>query len=120
MVSGGKVDMAANRIFRTQKRLDSKKFTFSAEHDEEVIKMLVKKTTENNQWLFLSPFTFDTWYLILFTVIAIGPILYFVNANSRYYEPLTSAPLAKACSERSTALGKRHLFACLIKSAQLS
>lgn len=86
VIADGKADLAANRVYRTLKRLRAQQFTFTTEYDEDVIKMLVKKTTENNEWLFLSPFTSDTWYLLLFMVMLVGPTLYLVNSRSRYYE----------------------------------
>ena len=86
LIAENKIDLAANGFYRTRTRINSKLFTFTRAYDEEVTKMLVKKTEENHRWLFMTPFTYDTWYLLLMTVILIGPLLYWVHRSAKYYE----------------------------------
>lgn len=86
LITENKIDLAANAFYRTPTRLRSKLFTFTNAYDEEVVKMLVKKTPENNQWLFLTPFTYDTWYCVLLSVVLIGPLLYYVHKKAKYYD----------------------------------
>uniref|UniRef100_A0AAN0N6H9 Ionotropic receptor 93a n=1 Tax=Polyphagotarsonemus latus TaxID=1204166 RepID=A0AAN0N6H9_9ACAR len=85
MIAKKKIDLAANGIYKTKQRVRSKIFTYTIPYDEEVIKVLVKKTPENDEWLFLTPFTYDTWYAVLLSVVLVGPLLYWVNKSSKYY-----------------------------------
>lgn len=86
LIAEKKIDLAANGFYRTPTRLRSKLFTFTSAYDEEVVKMLVRKTAENHRWLFMTPFTYDTWYLVLLSVILIGPLLHWVHGSAKYYD----------------------------------
>lgn len=48
--------------------------------------MLVKKTDEDHQYLFLAPFTAPAWLSIMATVLLMGPFLWLVHRSSKYYE----------------------------------
>ena len=86
LIADKKIDLAANGFYRTPTRVRSELFTFTFAYDEEVVKILVKKSEEDNRWLFMTPFTYDTWYTVLVTVVLIGPLLYYVHRSSKYYD----------------------------------
>lgn len=35
---------------------------------------------------FIRSFTYDTWYLVLLSVILIGPLLHWVHNSAKYYD----------------------------------
>ncbi|OQR71097.1 hypothetical protein BIW11_01565 [Tropilaelaps mercedesae] len=59
---------------------------FTVAFDEAPYKFLVPKPQPNYKYLFLDPFTWDTWLAVLGTVLIIGPILWCVHINSKFYD----------------------------------
>ena len=82
--SFGEIDMTGNAMFKTAER--GKKGRFSTSFGLTEIIILMKKTKEDTRYLFLSPFTWDAWLLIVFIVAGMGPVLWIVNRSSSYYE----------------------------------
>jgi len=64
-VKDGLVDIAANGYWRTQDRMSAVHFTFP--FDKEEMAMMIQKTSEDHKYLFLTPFTWDVSYFLLYS-----------------------------------------------------
>ncbi|XP_054158480.1 ionotropic receptor 93a-like, partial [Oppia nitens] len=83
-VNRSKVRIGANGYWRTVDRMDAVDFTFPFDYEE--MSMMLQKTSEDHKYLFLTPFTWDAWLSILFTVVLMGPLLWIVHRSSKYYD----------------------------------
>lgn len=64
----GKVDLAANGIWKTNSRVSSGKFIFLSAYDVDTVSLVVKKQPEDEKWLFICPFT-----------LGVSSSLFFIN-----------------------------------------
>ncbi|KAG8201455.1 hypothetical protein JTE90_024325 [Oedothorax gibbosus] len=80
----GEVEFAAQCFYLTSDRLEVVNFTTSL--DELSYAILLRRPQQEHKYLFLAPFTNDTWIAVFITVLLIGPILYIVHKCSFYYE----------------------------------
>nr|QHA94735.1 ionotropic receptor 93a-3 [Pardosa pseudoannulata] len=78
------VEMAAQLFFITPERLDAVNFSMAVE--ELAYALLTKRPEQEHRYLFLAPFTNDTWICVFITVALIGPILYLVHRGSYFYK----------------------------------
>lgn len=58
-LAAGDVDLIANGAWKTPSRINTDYFEFLFPHDVEMVDILVKKTPEDDAYLFLAPFTVD-------------------------------------------------------------
>lgn len=58
-LASGEIEIAANGIWKTPSRVKSGLYEFFFPYDVDVVGLVVKKTPEDNEWLFLTPFTVD-------------------------------------------------------------
>ncbi|XP_003743737.1 ionotropic receptor 93a [Galendromus occidentalis] len=78
------IDVALYDFTPTPDRQEAVNFTVA--FDESPYKFLVPKPKPNYKYLFLDPFTWDTWLAVLGTVLIIGPVLWCIHINSKYYD----------------------------------
>ncbi|XP_035221212.1 ionotropic receptor 93a-like isoform X2 [Stegodyphus dumicola] len=83
-IINGEVDFAAQTFILTPERLGVVNFTGAV--DESSYALLTKRPQQEHKYLFLAPFTNDTWICLFVTVALIGPILYLIHKGSSYYE----------------------------------
>ncbi|GFT87627.1 ionotropic receptor 93a [Nephila pilipes] len=80
----GEVEFAAQCFYLTPDRIEVVNFTTSL--DELSYALLTKRPEQEHKYLFLAPFTSETWICVFVTVAIIGPILYLVHKGSYYYD----------------------------------
>ncbi|GFR06280.1 ionotropic receptor 93a [Trichonephila clavata] len=80
----GEVEFAAQCFYLTPDRIEAVNFTTSL--DELSYALLTKRPEQEHKYLFLAPFTSETWICVFVTVALIGPILYLVHRASCYYQ----------------------------------
>ncbi|CAL1292892.1 unnamed protein product [Larinioides sclopetarius] len=78
------VEFAAQCFYLTPDRIEVVNFTTSL--DELSYALLTKRPQQEHKYLFLAPFTSETWICVFITVALIGPILYLVHRGSSYYQ----------------------------------
>jgi hypothetical protein len=79
-----KVDMAANPFWKLPSW--KKKLKWSRAFTEESAVMMVQKSTEDHNWLWMLPFTWDVWYCLILSVIVVSPFIWYVNNRCKYYD----------------------------------
>ncbi|KAH7982145.1 hypothetical protein HPB52_003305 [Rhipicephalus sanguineus] len=77
-------DLGAYGFSVTKER--SEVVNFTSAYDESPYKILVPKPRANYKYLFLDPFTWDTWVAVLFSLLLIGPVLWGIHCASPYYD----------------------------------
>ncbi|XP_055928723.1 ionotropic receptor 93a-like [Argiope bruennichi] len=80
----GEVEFAAQCFYLTPDRIEVVNFTTSL--DELSYALMTKRPQQEHKYLFLAPFTSETWICVFVTVALIGPILYLVHRGSYYYQ----------------------------------
>ncbi|XP_075532562.1 ionotropic receptor 93a-like [Dermacentor variabilis] len=84
MLHRKEADLAAYGFSITKER--SEVVNFTSAYDESPYKILVPKPRANYKYLFLDPFTWDTWVAVLFSLLLIGPVLWGIHCASPYYD----------------------------------
>ncbi|XP_077544089.1 ionotropic receptor 93a-like [Haemaphysalis longicornis] len=84
MLHRQEADIAAYGFSVTKER--SEVVNFTSAYDESPYKILVPKPRANYKYLFLDPFTWDTWVAVLFSLLLIGPVLWGIHCASPYYD----------------------------------
>ncbi|XP_023215761.1 ionotropic receptor 93a-like [Centruroides sculpturatus] len=78
------IEFAAQAFYMTEDRLQVVNFTTPIIDDPYAI--LMRRPNLAHDYLFLAPFTFDTWVCVAIAVFVIGPILNIIHRCSKYYE----------------------------------
>ncbi|XP_077522327.1 ionotropic receptor 93a-like [Amblyomma americanum] len=84
MLHRQEADIGAYGFSVTKER--SEVVNFTSAYDEAPYKFLVPKPRANYKYLFLDPFTWDTWVAVLFSLLLIGPVLWGIHCASPYYD----------------------------------
>ncbi|EEC09507.1 glutamate receptor, putative, partial [Ixodes scapularis] len=84
MLATGEADLGAYGFSVTKER--SEVVNFTSAYDESPYKILVPKPRANYKYLFLDPFTWDTWVAVLVSLVLIGPILWGIHCASPFYD----------------------------------
>nr|XP_037283902.1 ionotropic receptor 93a-like [Rhipicephalus microplus] len=84
MLHRKEADLGAYGFSVTKER--SEVVNFTSAYDESPYKILVPKPRANYKYLFLDPFTWDTWVAVLFSLLLIGPVLWGIHCASPYYD----------------------------------
>ncbi|XP_064483633.1 ionotropic receptor 93a-like [Ornithodoros turicata] len=84
MLERREADIGAYGFSVTKERAEVVNFTSA--YDESPYKILVPKPRPKYKYLFLDPFTWDTWVAVLASVLFIGPVLWGIHNASPYYD----------------------------------
>ncbi|CAN7937959.1 unnamed protein product [Ixodes hexagonus] len=84
MLAAKEADLGAYGFSVTKER--SEVVNFTSAYDESPYKILVPKPRANYKYLFLDPFTWDTWVAVLVSLVLIGPILWGIHCASPFYD----------------------------------
>nr|XP_015907386.1 ionotropic receptor 93a-like [Parasteatoda tepidariorum] len=82
-ITRGEVEFVAHCFFVTPERLEAVNFTHAV--DIMAYTFLTKRPEQEHKYLFLAPFTNDTWLCVFITVLIVGPVLWLVHRASYYY-----------------------------------
>ncbi|KAI1287992.1 Glutamate receptor ionotropic, kainate 3 [Halotydeus destructor] len=85
-VERGEVLIGANFFWKLPSRMKNDKVIWSRPFSEESVGFMVQKSTEDHKWLFLLPFTWDSWWAVTISTILIGPLVYYINTYSKFYD----------------------------------
>ena len=84
LLESKQVDMAGNPFWKLPSWKSS--LVWSRAFTEESAAMMVQKSTEDHDWMWMLPFTWDVWYCLILSVLIVSPFIWYVNNKAKYYD----------------------------------